>query len=150
MTNDTNKNIVCLIIDGDPVGKGRPRFRRMGSIVSTYTDKKTSDYEKRIKDAYWTKYKHFTFFDKPVEIVIDCHFGVPKSTTKKDRVLMLANEISPTKKPDIDNVCKMVLDGLNTLAYNDDSQVIKLTVIKKYDLAPSVWILVKEFENGES
>ncbi|MEI3450518.1 MAG: RusA family crossover junction endodeoxyribonuclease [Blautia massiliensis (ex Durand et al. 2017)] len=36
---------------------------------------------------------------------------------------MLANEIIPTKKPDMDNVVKIIADSLNQVAYRDDTQI---------------------------
>ncbi len=44
---------------------------------------------------------------------------------------MLNNEISPTKKPDIDNIAKIVLDAMNKFAFKDDTQITKLEVEKK-------------------
>lgn len=40
----------------------------------------------------------------------------------------------PQKKPDTDNIAKIVLDALNGLAYPDDKQVVELQVLKTYDL----------------
>ena len=45
---------------------------------------------------------------------------------------MLENKISPTKKPDIDNIINIVLDALNKMAFRDDSQVTKIEVEKIY------------------
>ena len=45
---------------------------------------------------------------------------------------MMLNEISPTKKPDIDNVIKIILDALNKMAFRDDSQITKLEIEKRY------------------
>ncbi|MEQ2712194.1 RusA family crossover junction endodeoxyribonuclease, partial [Hominisplanchenecus faecis] len=36
------------------------------------------------------------------------------------------------KKPDSDNIAKVVLDALNGIAYHDDTQIIKLTITKAY------------------
>ena len=36
-----------------------------------------------------------------------------------------------TKKPDADNVLKIVMDGLNGVAYEDDKQVVDATVHKR-------------------
>lgn len=41
-------------------------------------------------------------------------------------------EIMPTKKPDCDNVAKMICDALNGLAYKDDAQIVNLNVLKAY------------------
>lgn len=49
---------------------------------------------------------------------------------------MIKGEIRPTKKPDLDNVAKIICDGLNKIAYEDDSQIIDLTVTKYYAEIP--------------
>lgn len=36
------------------------------------------------------------------------------------------------KKPDVDNLAKIVLDSLNKIAYDDDAQVCRLLVEKRY------------------
>lgn len=38
----------------------------------------------------------------------------------------------PLKKPDSDNIAKIVLDSLNKIAFDDDAQVVELTVVKKW------------------
>ena len=45
---------------------------------------------------------------------------------------MESGEIKATIKPDIDNVAKAVLDGLNGIAFEDDKQVINLRIAKAY------------------
>ena len=40
--------------------------------------------------------------------------------------------ICPQKKPDADNIAKIICDALNDVAYKDDTQVVMLTIIKKY------------------
>ena len=50
----------------------------------------------------------------------------------------------PTKKPDCDNIAKIVLDALNGIAYHDDAQVAELTVIKTYSRAPRVLVEITE------
>ena len=34
---------------------------------------------------------------------------------------MFKGEMLPTKKPDVDNIIKIILDSLNGLAYKDDA-----------------------------
>ena len=38
----------------------------------------------------------------------------------------------PRKKPDADNIAKIILDSLNGVAYKDDSQIVDIRIIKKY------------------
>ena len=73
---------------------------------------------------------------------ITAYYSIPRSATKKRRALMEANEVRPTKKPDADNVSKIILDALNGLAYHDDSQVVELTVKKKFALYPRVDVVL--------
>lgn len=72
--------------------------------------------------------------DEPVSATIIAAFGIPKSASKKCKVEMMAGRVLPTKKPDTDNIAKIVLDALNGLAYPDDKQVVELQVLKTYDL----------------
>ena len=62
----------------------------------------------------------------------------------KKKNQMNLGQIKATKKPDIDNVIKSVLDGLNGVAYEDDKQVVKLTANKYYGVQPRVEITIKD------
>lgn len=133
-------------IEGKPAGKGRPRFKRMGSFVQTYTPEKTAEYEKLVRLKFQNAGGVIT--DKPVKIEIVAFFAPPKSTRKREKADMLANRILPVKKPDCDNIAKIVLDALNKIAYKDDSQVIELTVKKRYAEDARVFVHIEELETG--
>ena len=133
-------------IEGKPVGKGRPRFKRMGNFVQTYTPASTAEYEKLVKLRFQNAGGQIT--DKPVKIEIVAFFAPPKSTRKKAKAEMLANRILPVKKPDCDNIAKIVLDALNKIAYKDDSQVIELSVKKLYSEVANVSVHIEEIEVG--
>ena len=60
-----------------------------------------------------------------IELVVRAYKKEPKSVSKKKREAMLKGEIRPTKKPDWDNVGKIVADSLNNIAYDDDSQIVR-------------------------
>lgn len=51
-----------------------------------------------------------------------------------------------TKKPDSDNIIKIVLDGLNKVAYHDDAQICKLSFEKKYSEIPRVEVKINSLE----
>ena len=59
-------------------------------------------------------------------------FAIPKNTKKSNRELYRLNKVLPTKKPDIDNCLKAVMDGLNKVAYEDDKQVVENHIIKRW------------------
>ena len=113
--------MVRLTIPGEPQGKGRHRAVRRGDHIATYTPRKTKDYEDEVRFCYRQEYGDLMAFavDEPVSATI---------------VEMMAGMVFPTKKPDTDNIAKIVLDALNGLAYPDDKQVVDLQVFKTYDL----------------
>lgn len=133
-------------IEGKPVGKGRPRFKRMGNFVQTYTPAATADYEKMVRLRFQNAGGQIT--EKPVKIEIAAFFAPSKSTRKRDKTEMLANRILPAKKPDCDNIAKIILDALNQIAYKDDSQVVELSVKKKYASEAKVSVHIEEMEVG--
>ena len=71
-------------------------------------------------------------------------FPLPKSTSNKQKEKMLSGEIKYTKKLDCDNMAKCILDALNNIAYDDDSQIYELKVSKEYGENPRVEITLKE------
>ena len=87
----------------------------------------------------------YDLFDKPVSVRIEAYFPVPKSFSNKRAGKALAGEIAPTKKPDADNIAKIICDALNGVAYMDDTQVIELTVVKKYAKEPKVKVSISAY-----
>lgn len=133
---------VCVIeVLGEVVGKQRPRASSHGGFVRMYTPQKTVNYESRIAYAWQEKYGDW-HFEREIEVSVNImiHVPIPKAFSKKKRLLALNGEIKPTTKPDIDNVCKSVLDGLNKVAFADDKQVYKLSAIKRYSEMPKLEI----------
>lgn len=75
------------------------------------------------------------------------NFPIPKSYTKKRRLDCLGGKEHPTKKPDIDNVIKGILDPLNGVVFDDDVQVVSMEIIKKYvDGDGSIQVEIKELQ----
>ncbi len=132
--------MISLTIFGEPKGKGRPRFTKSGN---TYTPKETSEYEALVAMAYKSKSKG-EYFDKgvPLRMVIAAYYGIPKSVGKRESGQMVSGEIRPQKKPDLDNVIKIIMDALNGVAYHDDAQVVSVQAHKFYSLHPRVEVTV--------
>lgn len=119
-----------FFVEGEPQGKARPRFSRLNGRI--YTPTKTAKYEKRIRAAYLEAGGKQIPEDCYVRIVVDAYFKIPKSYTKGKRLACRHNIRRPDKKPDIDNVLKAVLDGLNEAAFVDDKQVVSVACHKYY------------------
>lgn len=136
---------VKFTILGEPKGKGRPRFAKRGRFVSKYTPEETLNYEAFIKMCYISE-AGGKKFEGPVEADIRCYFGIPKSVSKKKRGWMEIGAIPCMKKPDTDNIAKSILDSLNTIAYDDDRQIVSLRVMKHYGETPRVDVTIREVE----
>lgn len=123
---------IHFIIPGRPVGKGRPRFTRQGHC---WTPDKTVAYERDIKLAYWSTYRHWKYeADKALAVDIVLYYPRPKSMAKHKRLMAQKGVLRPTVKPDVDNVIKAILDALNGVAFDDDRQIVQVTCEKWYDI----------------
>lgn len=138
---------IRFTVPGEPVGKGRPRVVRSGGAVRTYTPGKTASYENLVKLEY-ERQAGRTMKDGPVVMDIVAWYGIPKSVSKRKREAMIGGAIRPTRKPDCDNVAKVIADALNGMAYRDDSQVVSLSVEKRFGDEPRVDVEIREWIKG--
>lgn len=113
--------------------KQRPRFKRCGAFIQTYTPEPTLKYQKLVADSYLEKYEGIKLTGALV-MNIDAFFNVPKSYSKKKK-LELYGKPNVQHNGDIDNVAKSVLDGLNGVAYDDDTIIYDLHIRKYYTLS---------------
>lgn len=126
--------MISFRVNGEPVGKGRPKFSRRGDYVHAYTPKKTSDYEEKILFEFLaSNCEEMPVYGKgiPVKVELEIAFPIPQSYTKKRQARCRMGIEVPTKKPDVDNVIKM-LDALNGYAWHDDSQITEIVARKIY------------------
>lgn len=112
---------LSITVLGDPVPKGRPRFSRTSTgHVRTYTPQKTTEYESRVALAA----QGTPLLSSPLCISINFYIKRPKAL-KGD------SPIPHTKRPDLDNLVKAVLDGLKAYM-TDDALVCSLSAAKFY------------------
>ncbi len=134
---------VSFEIIGKPQGKARARTVK----GHTYTPEQTVLYENLVKMEYLRQCDGFRFKeDVPLRMEIDAIFEPPKGTPKKMRVLMLHDDILPLKKPDADNIAKVIADSLNGVAYKDDSQIASMLVNKYYGEQAAVSVRISNVE----
>ena len=131
-------------VEGDPKGKGRPRFSRAGKFTRVYTDKQTLDYEAVIKFFAAEAMGSTDMLETPVSVFLYIRHAVPQSYSKKRTEACLSGLEQPCKKPDIDNIVKTFLDGMNGAIFKDDTQVVDLHVKKVYSAVPGVDVMVME------
>ena len=130
-------------VPGTIKGKGRPRVNSYTGMI--YTPTTTKDYECLVEQYFLLRYPKFKTLEGRLSVSITATFNIPKSTKKVDKEKMLQNELSPTKKPDIDNIVKIILDAMNKFAFKDDTQITKLSVEKIYGTEEKVSISIQEY-----
>lgn len=122
--------IASFAIDGEPVSKSRARFTKRGSKTFAYTPEKTKAGEERVAWAYRASVK-----------------GVPSDPEIAYRVE--ARFFNGTRqRRDVDNMVKLVLDGLNGVAWIDDNQVTQIEASKSYVAKADARTEVRVYEVG--
>lgn len=128
-------------VPGKPVGKQRPRAFSVGGHARLYPAKGTVAYEGKVALAFREAYPDAVPGIGPFSVAIRVCVGLgkrdytPKGALSKGGKAKTGGKLLPTKKPDVDNVAKSVLDALNGVAWLDDSQVVRLEISKSYSAA---------------
>ena len=93
-------------VPGKVVGKERPRVNMYTGRV--YTPNKTKEYETLIQQYFKISYPMAEMLEGRVHIDIIAYLKIPKGTSKAKTTQMLEGNMSPTQKPDVDNIAKSV------------------------------------------
>lgn len=109
-------------IEGIPVPQPRARLARSGSVYSN--SKRVSVWKDRIKFVY--EQSEGPFFSDPV--CLQCNFYFDRPQDKKKHKSL--SRYPMIRTPDIDNLLKAVMDGLNGYAWKDDRLVFKVEAAK--------------------
>lgn len=137
--NGAVNRVVSFVVKGLPRGKQRPIFTRKSGRART--PDKTVAYEEEVRWSFliakkdqcpWAGEERIVRDRAAASVSIQLYYPVAKSTPRWRRELIKKELLLPTRKPDIDNVAKIILDGLNGLAYKDDAQVSFLLAHKNY------------------
>jgi Holliday junction resolvase RusA-like endonuclease len=134
---------IFFTVPGQPHGKGRPRASTRGGFVRLYTDQNTRDYEDVIAIQAKAAMGDAEVLQTPTAVRINAFYYMPISWSKKKRKQAMEGEIVPGK-PDLDNISKSVLDAIQGIVIDDDKNVIKLSVEKRFSLQPRVEVYVYE------
>ena len=131
---------VDFTIPGKPYAKKRPRFSRKNGRA--FDPKENGTFENTVASI---ALPHFQKpLGGPVRLDIRVTFGVPASLSKKKAAERLHRP--HTQKPDTDNLAKAIADGLNRIAWADDSQVYELAVRKVWGLTDMTCVTVEGLE----
>lgn len=146
---------IKFTIPGNPFGKQRPfvahhrGFKRKESVL----------HENIAREAWHQAYSD-KLFDGNVSIDLTAYYCIPASWPKWKQEAAKLGCIRPhhkgPKKPDVDNVCKLIMDSLNpvkvsrktvpnTGVYEDDGQVVDLNISSYYSENPRVEAVVDAY-----
>ena len=124
--------MISFIIFSKPQPKQRPRV----TIKGTYTPQATVDYERLVGWQCRSVYKGKPL-TQALKLTVRVFFKLPKRTVKEKGDWH-------TQRPDLDNVIKSIKDGLNGIAYEDDSQIASLVATKQWASEDYVIVEIEE------
>lgn len=107
--------VASFTVVGEPVSKARARFTNYGSKTRAYTPGKTMQAERTVAAMYrqQTGYAGVPSTEETFAIEADFYNGTQQ-------------------RRDVDNMLKLLLDGLNGVAWVDDMQVMEVVARKHY------------------
>lgn len=135
-------NEIKFHVPGPVVGKQRARLTTINGSPRMHSTKKTIAYEGSIAFYAEQTMNGRALIDSPCQCNILIGVQVPQSFSKKRREMALQGLIAPTSKPDLDNVVKSAMDGMNGIVWTDDSRCVTLIAKKRFREAPGLWVTV--------
>lgn len=140
--------MIVVEIPGEPVAKGRPRFRAITardgrSFVNTYTPAKTKAYERALAMMAKVAMRGEPPLEGPLRVKVTAFLTVPASWSNKKRDAALAGTVCAISRPDADNYQKAAWDALNSIVWLDDSQIVDAHMVKIYDENPRLKIEIE-------
>ena len=113
---------LIFFVEGDPVPKGRGRIMSSGAKRWNVTPAKTRLYEAAVRETAEIAVDGYGPYEGPLYAKLTFYLPRPKTATR----------MWPFVKPDLDNLAKSVLDGLNGVVLHDDAQVCCMDLAKHY------------------
>ncbi len=113
-------------IPGDPVSQGRPRFSTHGGFARAYDPKKSREGKavvrlcasEALQKSGWSEP-----ISGPIEMLVQFGIPLPKSQYRKRSPVKRQWRV---KKPDIDNLMKLVKDACSGVVFLDDNQIVRV------------------------
>ena len=132
--------LIVFSVPGVPIAQPRIKATAIGGYARVYTPKTADAYKASVAIAFKTAYGGNPI-DGPVHVSIEFVMSRPKSMIWRKREMPSEWH---TKKPDIDNVLKSVLDGCNGVVFVDDVQVVNLLPCSKHYAARDELVITVE------
>jgi len=147
----TGPTIISFTVPGIPVAKGRARSRHVKTrdgreFDMHYTPKKTADAEETFV-ARSLEFRPAQPLTGALRLQLTFVLPCPKSAPRSLRDASAHGAYPPhIKRPDLDNLEKLVKDACNGVFWNDDSQVFDVIKKKVYGVVPRTEVRIEEAE----
>jgi Holliday junction resolvase RusA-like endonuclease len=124
---------LAFSVAGEPKGKGRARAiaairegpdGKPEAFVRMVTPSDTREAEAKVRAAFRRAYPDHRPFTGPVLLRFTAVFETPASFNKALKAAAARGTLYAVKKPDKDNIEKLIVDSLNGVAFHDDAQVM--------------------------
>ncbi len=123
--------ITEFFVLGAPKPQGRPRAFKRGNHAAVYSP--STEWKESVKYA---AAKLDKIEAEALEVNLEFFFSRPKSHYRSGKNSHLLKDSAPkyhTKKPDVDNLAKCILDACQDAGlFKDDSAIVGLTIEKFY------------------
>lgn len=141
--------MIEFIVEGKPVPQPRPRvFRTETGKSKAVNSSRSVTYKRLVKLTAKSEMnkRRMIIIPDPIPVAVHLNFvySIPTSYAKKKRQSAQDGTLRYVKRPDLDNLAKAILDALNGTIYQDDSQVVELSINKEYGNTDHVSIKVKD------
>jgi len=132
---------ISFVVYGEPIPQGSTRaFIPKGwkRPIITADNKRTKPWRQDVKAAALEAMEkaNVPLMGKGVAVSLACHFYFVRPKSAKSSV------IHKTTRPDLDKLVRSVGDALKGIVYEDDSQVVSLSLIKEFAPRPHAQISV--------
>jgi Holliday junction resolvase RusA-like endonuclease len=141
---------IAFFVPGNPKALKRHRtYKGKNMKFPVETDPSVGDKQDFL--AKCMEHRPKSPFLKPLSLNCIFDFKRPKNHYNSKGFLKPNTTVWKTSRPDIDNLVKFILDALNGIFWNDDTQVVLLSATKSYITtgAPGVYIVVTEIDEIE-
>ena len=139
-----------FVIPQQVVPQLRPRAAHVAGHTMVYDVHKCKNFKALVAVIAQECWRQPIICSHPIHLEIEFYLSIPKSTSKKKMKLMLEDRLLPTKKPDLDNAAKGVIDGMTGIVWHDDSQIASLYVRKFYDTQPCTKVKVYRIDPDQT
>ncbi|WP_416458348.1 RusA family crossover junction endodeoxyribonuclease [Streptococcus thermophilus] len=137
-----------MILNIEPKPQSRPRFARRGNFTTTYEDKDMKIWKNKCRILISKQYANQQVLEGALRTSLKFFIKPPQyiSKVKRNKQALTNETILVSKKADLDNYIKSLLDSANGILYKDDGQIAEIYATKVYSESPRIELEIEEIE----